>query len=659
MEKLNEKNISLNEESLKSIMRLFRRFSTRVYTQGYKDLESTLIEKSNTLTKIAVELESAKDSEMLGFLFQEIQDKALELEKMAAELRDKFLIFVVGMGKYGKSTLVNALVGSKVAETDILPKTWKIDIYEESDSFNAKIRYKDGTLKEVSYEEALEIVKDEERKRIESEEVVVKELNKALPFLKSVKEKEELKKALAKQHLYISNVKEIKWPVKKDNNTFLSNFRIVDTPGLYQDTPGLDSREDIRQYYHKAHGILWLIDATKIASQKPRQILDEINETLEKIGSKTRNIIGVLNRVDLYWDDSNSLEKLTKEAHRLFGNVFRLIVPISAKMAEKAVLEKDSSLLERSGLNQLLDGIDDLFLAQAAAYKYQSALDGLKLIQSSLLRSVEKYLQRIEKDYLIYKELEEETNTLLEGLKDRYSSELRVFFSNYRKDVLANIERFSSVLLSRKHSDQLKERFLRENLFRESYFVKELNSYQLRIIESLENASRILTERAVFREFESLSLESILLVYREILPETFSLDSITGDEVFAIASALTFAASGLFFGPMGFVVTGISSLTGLLRQAYISVYQLPKLRQELEKYLDALIIKSQQELLKRLNDDLDFVKEQVTKVRDETYFLLHGEAAKTDEVIVILRDLVTLLNLTIIEDESFGLKEYM
>ena len=38
------------------------------------------------------------------------------------------MLFIMGMRKYGKSTLINALLRQKVAEMDFLPKTWKIDV---------------------------------------------------------------------------------------------------------------------------------------------------------------------------------------------------------------------------------------------------------------------------------------------------------------------------------------------------------------------------------------------------------------------------------------------------------------------------------------------------------------------------------------------------
>lgn len=637
-------NIDLNEKSLLSLVRLFRRFSTRVYTKEIKALEETLTNKSNNLLLLVKELTIYSNAEMLGFLTEEIKTKANELEKLALELKEKFLIFVVGMGKYGKSTLVNALAGSKVAEVDILPKTWKIDIYEESYSNQAIIRYLSGETEIVSLEKAKQIVKEEEDKRLETEKLVTSEFHKMLPYLDNLQEKEELKKALAKKHLYISNITEVKWPCQ--SSPFLAKFRIVDTPGLYQDTPGLENKEDIRQYYHKAHGVLWLLDATKISAQSSKQMLDELNAALKKVSSKPQNIIGVLNRIDLIETEGDDpVRRVLQEAETLFKGTFRSLVPLSAKMAERGVLKNDANLIEKSGLTALYNEIEDLFLAQASACKYQSAVDGLKLIQSSLLQTIKEYLKRLKKDYNHYKELQTQTDQALFKLQESFSEELRVILTNYKKDIKANIGKNAEILLQPNNKTKVKEKILREAIFRESYFISQLNSFQYRSIEALERTGRLLIKKSVFREFENLSLKSVLLVYKQIQPEDkLAVSSFTGDEEFALASVLTFAASGLLLGPLGLVITGVTGLTGLLRQAYVNFYQLPKLRSELERYLDLVVKKAEEELTKSLADGLETIAKQINHIRTETYTFLHGPFEKTDEVIIVLEKLVELLN---------------
>ena len=68
---------------------------------------------------------------------------------------DKLMIFIVGNGNVGKSTLLNSLVGKEVAKTNFLPTTWKIDVYSpELDEDKAIIKYSSGKQETLSIDKA-------------------------------------------------------------------------------------------------------------------------------------------------------------------------------------------------------------------------------------------------------------------------------------------------------------------------------------------------------------------------------------------------------------------------------------------------------------------------------------------------------------------------
>ena len=59
----------------------------------------------------------------------------MELEKNLEnlkELLEPFLLFVIGSGNYGKSTVINALVEEDLVKTKDLPNTWKLDLFCKS-----------------------------------------------------------------------------------------------------------------------------------------------------------------------------------------------------------------------------------------------------------------------------------------------------------------------------------------------------------------------------------------------------------------------------------------------------------------------------------------------------------------------------------------------
>src|SRR5690606_35993965 len=120
---------------------------------------------------------------------------------------------------------------------------------------------------------------------------------------------------------YRSPIVEVKWPVRAEGISV--HFDVVDTPGLWQKrlemaTPvfegasgrstgistdanhfSLVSSEDLRSYYLQADGVLWMLDATKLATGKPHELLNDLNDALSRVGGVPRNAVAVLNRIDL------------------------------------------------------------------------------------------------------------------------------------------------------------------------------------------------------------------------------------------------------------------------------------------------------------------------------------------------------------------------
>ncbi|MFW5795091.1 MAG: dynamin family protein, partial [Bacillota bacterium] len=222
--------------------------------------ENIQYEKSKLLFPVVEELETIND----------------ELNMLSKGLDKPFLLFIVGVGNYGKSTLLNALIGKRMAEVDALPKTWKIDIfYGTNKNSLVKVKYKKGDTDYLNIKEAREFLAKEEEKRQISEIKVYEEFEKRKNDLDTIKEKEELKKALEKNLLYESPVIEVDWPVKSNN--LLKNFRLVDTPGLVQNLLG-EVKQNVNDYYHKADGVLWLLDTTKISANQSKEMLDKALE---------------------------------------------------------------------------------------------------------------------------------------------------------------------------------------------------------------------------------------------------------------------------------------------------------------------------------------------------------------------------------------------
>ncbi|NLJ84150.1 MAG: hypothetical protein GX336_04480 [Halanaerobiaceae bacterium] len=131
---------------------LFNKILIRKADSERLHLKKKITEISQEILKLMTDIRPNKEAVLLQPVVDEVIAKCYQLNTLAEELMEPFLLFIVGMGKYGKSTLVNALIGKEVADIDVLPKTWKIDIFEaqsENDGNEVRLRFVDGEVKNI------------------------------------------------------------------------------------------------------------------------------------------------------------------------------------------------------------------------------------------------------------------------------------------------------------------------------------------------------------------------------------------------------------------------------------------------------------------------------------------------------------------------------
>ena len=169
-----------------------------------------------------------------GSVFKDYLDSfaeySVQIKDLLDNMDDKFLLFVVGTGNYGKSTLINALMQQDLAPIDFRPKTWKIDVYylDEKNEQNVIIKLNDGQILNMSNEDAHKFIENEEKLTDKHKKEYNNIKNEELKKCKTKKERDEMQEKLKKEYLYKSKVVEIRWPVKQ--NKFLKNILLVDTP---------------------------------------------------------------------------------------------------------------------------------------------------------------------------------------------------------------------------------------------------------------------------------------------------------------------------------------------------------------------------------------------------------------------------------------------
>ena len=112
---------------------LYEKVNNEYHRQIRNHIKAQLLEHLIKLKRqMAAFDDSATNSNILGDYLRRIREKLSEMEDIAGRMDEQFMLFIMGSGKNGKSTLINALLGQEKAEVNILPKTWKIDVYNDA-----------------------------------------------------------------------------------------------------------------------------------------------------------------------------------------------------------------------------------------------------------------------------------------------------------------------------------------------------------------------------------------------------------------------------------------------------------------------------------------------------------------------------------------------
>ena len=325
-----------------------------MYDSRYIELEKLMniinkLNKELQLVKKDINNKESKSKEVVSYIEQKIKENT----KSIKELENPFLLFIMGSGNYGKSTLINAILQEKVIETSDIPNTWKLDLFIKSDNEKVEITYNDEREIIKSLSNGKKILKEEEDKF----KISKKEISKKILTYKNKLSKDKLKEFKIEQerlHLYKSDINQIKYYLK--NKKILNDFTIVDTPGLNQ-TLLKNTVKRMNKYYQKSDGVIWLIDAQNIVSKETNKLIEEINK-IDNLHEK--KIIGVVNKIDIIKND-NDLERLKEKVNEIYNNKFNDIVYISARDALDGIVNKDKYLIDKSNINNLYKSIESNF----------------------------------------------------------------------------------------------------------------------------------------------------------------------------------------------------------------------------------------------------------------------------------------------------------
>lgn len=421
---------------------------------------------------------------------------ALETEYKTFEedFHDKLMIFIVGDGNVGKSTLLNTFVGYKAAETSFVPLTWKIDVFDPGQKDVTLLKFNDGTRKTLLVEKAKEYLSVEEAKTKTARKKYNEKLKEVKDKVKTSAELEEHKKHLGQELLYVSTVTEARWPVK--HNWILDQCLLVDTPGMNQYLNEHDQIGSITDYYHKADGIIWLLDGNTIASSNPQSTMEKLDASMSQVGGLRDNIIAVVNKIDLVEqnDGVQGVSRVMKDAHRIYQNKFRHIVGISSKLAFDGIVNDDETALEKSGIRTLTETMKDVFISKSQEVKTTSKMQGNQKLMNLVDHEITSLRKVLEKLSMKYQVIQSKYQPLRELLLKELEEEIQMYFDNYLLETKARIQ--SKV-------DSLAKGEGEDFILKEMYEITRMEKEWAKLLE--RQGERIFQEMKKWEEFSMIS----------------------------------------------------------------------------------------------------------------------------------------------------------
>lgn len=595
-------------------------------TQQIEEETQGFIEISEEVEEFIYGLSGYKKSTILLPMNEGFREYVEKFRGLVKSMDEPFMLFVVGMGKYGKSTLLNALMQQKAAEVDELPKTWKIDVFKsDPQETMAKMKYKDGKERRVSVKFAQTLIKSEELKRIDSEKQVNQKLREFKKKGVSKEELKEYKKALMEEILYVSKLAEVHWPVNPA--PLLENFFLVDTPGLVQKVMG-EVKESVREYYHKADGVLWMLDANTISAEKSKELIMELSEHLNAVGQiNPQNIIEVLNRIDNIRENhgEEGVQRIVKEAERIYEGYFSRIVPISAQEAFNGFENKDRDLIEKSGIENLLAEIESAFLRKSREIRMMSKKFSLKSLLHSTANHINAYFSRLKDDK---EKLDMLMGKFISEIKNKENDLLREMESilkAHKQLVDSNIDLYADSLFDIE-SESGRERKIKDKIFEISHLTKKVEDLYNKTDKQSVEIFNYYRGKVEFSKYQLLEGKELAELNRNAAAGSHTITEANFDtDGWSFASGTGIAIiSTIFLGPIGLLLGPLSGFLGI-NKWLARKFKLSDLKRDLRTSFEKSAKDMKAEYRNNVGETFRGIRGQIEEIAFVSFAGLHGD----------------------------------
>jgi GTPase Era involved in 16S rRNA processing/uncharacterized protein Yka (UPF0111/DUF47 family) len=478
-------------------LKLVHDFESRRYTKA--KLESKIDQAINTLKVCQHWINDSRKGKVPVWV-EELRDSIVNLKFQIDSLDKPFRLFVIGTGKAGKSSVLNALIGQKVAEIDFVAKTWRIDVFYESHDSKVVIKYADGTSKIFEEEEAKSIIDEEEGKA----KFAIKQVNRELLKLRRNKNligkaRREAEISIQRHYGYQTNIIEVQWPVI--GSSILQNFSLVDTPGTNQKLTHRNVRNSEEEYLKKANGILWIIPEDMIAGGKSYKAVVSMGK---RYGRKFESAIAIINKMDLARekDPIHGEEYIMQEASRLYGKHFRKILPFEAEKAYESVCKNDEKGMKDSGLTVLRQAIREEFFLTAREKQLDDIHDSIQDVKLSISDKINSIIQDLCDANKLYEDKRREWEDAIQSSEQDSIKKMQAIFDRTLQRIRRNATRYEDKIDSLEGEDRTK--FINDEVLEYDILARDLENFRAALEADISLLLRIYKDKMRFIEYENL-----------------------------------------------------------------------------------------------------------------------------------------------------------
>lgn len=543
----------------------------------------------------------------------QVSDELKEtIEKLESE---KFYLAVLGEFKRGKSTFLNALIGTPILPTAIIPLTSIITFISYGDRLKVEVTFNDGKKEEIDIKALPEFVTE---KGNPCNKKGVKDINIYYPS-------EYLKRGVV----------------------------LIDTPGI--GSVFSHNTETTYSFIPRIDAAIFMLTADPPISQM------EI-EFLERIRPYSQKIFFVLNKIDTV-DEMDRKEAINFTKNVVINNLKYeglTLFPISAKLALQGKMEKNEEKIRISNINEFENALESFVMHEKGIMLISSVLNRyLNIIHNVLmLMEIEKKAAQMPLDEMSKKIVQ--LNEYLEKIKIE-KDDLTVLIKGATEKIINELDTDLEKLCGERMAKSMKKfekKYEEIEPLPSSKIAQELTEFLYEEVQDVFNSILLEEEKKIDARLKDLMLRFINKT-NEIV---WNIENVTADlfnikiERFVYDQALTEKSTFWFkLEPPSFFDSTQIPVFKIKRFFKKAIYTeiKEKLVDEFDKHkgrvradfimrIDKSIERLRKELFKRIDDSINGIRYAISRAESES-LKSENELKKTialmDEDVFVLRNI--------------------